>query len=233
MINTKVCTKCNRELPVDCFHKNRAQRDGLANWCKEDYAKYRRTEQYKEYRREYAHAHKDARTKQNREYRHRTGKFRPFDKSPECNQYLGIHIAERVLSGYFDNVVRMPITNPGYDFICKKGYKIDIKSACSYRVKPTHQRSWTFGIKKNTIADYFLCLAFDSRESLNPLHIWLFPGGAVNTRRIVRIYEGVLGKWAEFERPIGCVIDRCNELKIASLSNVTHPPEECTSSILS
>ena len=30
----KVCTRCDRQLPVDDFYRNRGTRDGLASWCK-------------------------------------------------------------------------------------------------------------------------------------------------------------------------------------------------------
>ena len=30
----KVCTKCNEERPLDCFHKNKSNPDGLSYHCK-------------------------------------------------------------------------------------------------------------------------------------------------------------------------------------------------------
>ena len=32
--NTKICTKCKKELPLDKFGKQRQHKDGLASWCK-------------------------------------------------------------------------------------------------------------------------------------------------------------------------------------------------------
>lgn len=32
---TKKCDKCNRELPLNCFHKNKRNSDGLQCTCKE------------------------------------------------------------------------------------------------------------------------------------------------------------------------------------------------------
>lgn len=84
-----------------------------------------------------------------------------------CPTFLGCHVAERVLSHVFKDVDRMPSNNRGYDFICNKGMKIDVKSAC------LHKDKYHFIINHNKIADYFLFIAFDNRTNLNPQHIWL------------------------------------------------------------
>ena len=69
--------------------------------------------------------------------------------------YLGIYIAERALSGFFDNIQRMPYGNPGYDFICGKGFKIDAKASCLHTVEgvkhPYHY--WTFMFFKNPVPE--------------------------------------------------------------------------------
>lgn len=88
--------------------------------------------------------------------------------------YLGVVVAERVLSKVFEEVKRMHHGNPGFDFICKNGYKIDVKSSCLH--KTGNHTFWKFNINKNKIADYFLLLAFDNREDLNPKRIWLIKG---------------------------------------------------------
>jgi len=73
----------------------------------------------------------------------------------------------------------MPYGNPGFDFVCEKGYKIDVKSSCLYRRKDGSP-VWNFHIGQNQVADYFLCIAFDNRDDLIPMYIWLIPGSAVN-----------------------------------------------------
>ena len=90
----------------------------------------------------------------------------PMSKNKACAAYLGIFVAEGVLHNVFVNVERMPYGHKGYDFICSKGMKIDVKSGCI-----TNRGAWAFTINKNTIADYFLCLAFDNRDDLNPMHM--------------------------------------------------------------
>jgi len=128
----------------------------------------------------------------------------------QCSQYLGITIAERVLSKIFKNVKVMPFGNQGYDIICGQGYKIDIKSAVRRK-----QHLWGFNIGRNQIADYFLCLAFDSREDLNPEHLWLIPGSNINYFTGITISELKLDKWSQYEitNKLNDVINCCNMIR--------------------
>ncbi len=70
----------------------------------------------------------------------------------------------------------MPIGNIGYDYMCKNGYKIDVKSSCIRKYGHSFNSYWSFMIYKNEVADYFLMISFDSREELNLMYIWLFKG---------------------------------------------------------
>ena len=126
-----------------------------------------------------------------------------------CSTYLGVYIAERILSYIYLNVERMSYSNHGYDFICGNGYKIDVKSACERK----NRHGWGFIIKKNTIADYFLCIAFDNRENLNPQHIWLIPGNILNDKISGNISESTLNRWQQYEQPLDKVISCCNIMK--------------------
>ena len=111
-----------------------------------------------------------------------------------CPQFLGVHVAERVLSKIFNNVERMPLHNPGYDFVCNRGKKIDVKSATM------HKNYWSFHIYRNKIADYFLCIAFDNRADLNPIHIWLLPSDVISDKVCVKISLSTISKWTEYEQ---------------------------------
>jgi Mor family transcriptional regulator len=126
----------------------------------------------------------------------------------ECSSYLGIYISEQVLSKIYTNVEKMPYGHQGYDFICGKGHKIDVKSSCLY-----DNLRWSFGIKRNTTADYFLCLGFDNRDDLNPQHIWLIPGNVINDKVGLSISKSTIEKWEEYEQPIDKVIMYCNDMK--------------------
>lgn len=98
----------------------------------------------------------------------------------ECPLYLGVHVAESMLADMFDEVERMPNGHPGYDFICSKNKKVDVKAATSRTLKG----KWVFATRGNIEADYFLCVAYDDRETLNPLHMWLIPSSEVTTKSI-------------------------------------------------
>lgn len=146
-----------------------------------------------------------------RAYRHSRG-VKPMSENRECGGYLGIYISERVLAMVFKDVVKMPVNHPGYDFICAMGKMVDVKAA-TMRVRDFGTPAWSFHIRNNTIADYFLCVAFDNRCNLNPMHIWLIPGDVVNTKQSATISIGTLGKWDEYKLDITKVITCCDKMK--------------------
>lgn len=135
-------------------------------------------------------------------------KYSKMATNKECGVYLGIFIAERVLSMIFEDVQRMPTTNPGFDIICNNGYKIDVKSAA-----PGDRARWSFGIKKNKIPDYFLCIVFDDRYNLSPQHLWLIPGHVVNHLAGLTMHRNTIDKWSQYAMPINNVVECCNKLK--------------------
>lgn len=133
---------------------------------------------------------------------------RPFDKNRKCPVFLGVHVAERVLSHVFIDVERMPILNPGYDFVCNKGKRIDVKSSCICK-----DGRWHFNIYHNPIADYFLCLAFDNREHLTPLHAWLLPGIKFNHLIGTSIRPSTVGKWDAYRLDLTKINTCCDAIR--------------------
>lgn len=122
-----------------------------------------------------------------RKYSYETSRSQSMSENKGCPIYLGVYWAERILAEVWDNVQRMPYGNKGFDFICKMGLKIDVKSACLYLIekKTTSYYEWYFHINKNKIADYFLLLAFNNRNDKNPLHLWLINGNEIiKTRKL-------------------------------------------------
>ena len=148
---------------------------------------------------------------------------RPFGETPNCSHFLGIHVAERVLSHVFKDVMRMPHNNPGYDFVCNKGKKIDVKSACMRGAG-----GWAFDIRRNTTADYFLCLAFDNREDLTPLHVWLIPGSKFNRFKNASISISTINKWDEYQLDLSRISECCDTLRGTANNKIptvaTRPP---------
>jgi hypothetical protein len=137
-----------------------------------------------------------------------------MSESKDSPVYLGIYVAERALSKFFDHIERAPPNNPGYDFKCGRGKLIDAKSSCLRIYGHGRTPRWQFSIAKNTIADYFLCLAFRDRETLEPMHVWLVPGCDVNDKKLVSVMnspEG-LAEWAKYERPLDKVMACCTEI---------------------
>ena len=105
--------------------------------------------------------------------------FRYLDKSgheplgfnKDCSAYFG-EFAERIMIQTFDGAKKMPPCNPGFDWTCKRGDKIDNKARCLSH--ECDRSRWKYPIRQNNIADWFILSAWDDRESLNPLHVWVF-----------------------------------------------------------
>jgi hypothetical protein len=192
-MQTKLCKSCGIEKPVSDFQPYKANggRIYLKGHCRSCLAVLRR------------------------DYNHRTGRNNAMDQDKNCPLYLGYCIAERVLSHYFEDVIRMPPNNPGYDFICKKGFKIDAKSSCTHKMDSTDATTWEFGINRNKVADYFLCLGFDDKEHLTPLKVWLIPGSIINTKRHFNIPTSASGlsKWSQYEKPLDKILICCDALR--------------------
>jgi len=137
---------------------------------------------------------------------------KPMSENKECALFLGVHVAEKVLSKVFKDVEVMPFGNPGYDFICNKGKKIDVKSSCAH-ISCNGVSRWQFHTVKNAVADYFLCIAFDNRHDLNPLHVWLIPSNSCNNSMCRSISETTIDKYDEYRLNIDNVITCCNKIK--------------------
>lgn len=180
------CNACGNELLVD------------VNWRASD----ERNGDYK---------CKSCQNKRMRNYKHTAGINKPMSENKSCTVFLGVYVAERVLKHAFKDVEVMPYGHKGYDFICNKGKKIDVKSGCM--MKDVGIGRWRFSISRNTIADYFLCIAFDDREDLNPLHIWMIPSEKVRHLKCISIAKSNTVKWDEYRIDVTKVIECCNELK--------------------
>ena len=155
---------------------------------------------------------KQCRNAQSLHRRHENGITHPMGENKACAGYLGVYVAERVLSHVFKNVQRMPNNNHGYDFICNHGKKIDVKASCIQK-KPNNIVSWQFIINKNHIADYFLLLAFDNRDDLNPMHMWLIPEEKISHLHSATIAANKIHKWDEYKLDISKVTKCCDVLR--------------------
>ena len=148
------------------------------------------------------------RVRENRTRHSRKQGCRSMCENKECSLFLGVYVAEGVLEHVFNGVQAMPHGNKGFDFICNHNKMIDVKSSCLI-----DERRWIFNINRNTTADYFLCIAFDNREDLNPMHIWLIPGDVVNHLKGLSIHQSTIHKWDEYKLDLDKVVSCCNEMK--------------------
>lgn len=135
-----------------------------------------------------------------KEHDYYVGNHIPMNENKSCSIWLGVHIAEQMLSNYFDDIKIMPYGNKGFDYICNKGYKIDVKSGCL--IQPNGY--WTFHINKNSIPDYFLCIGFNNRINTIPLKLWLIPSHVVSNKMNLCITNSTnsIQKWIQYEKPI-------------------------------
>lgn len=200
------CPRCKEIKDFDCFyiHKVGRQKGQIIGYCKTCTLEY---EQLWDKNHPGRKVH----------LRHLKGKIRSMVEAKDCSSYLGIVVAEQALSKFFENITRMPNNNPGFDFLCGKGFKIDVKSSTLHNRKTSKNSHpcWQFHIKENKIADYFLLLAFNDRKNLEPQHVWLIPGNTINKRYEVAIFnvEESLEKWSKYEKPLDKVIACCNKIR--------------------
>ncbi len=194
-METKRCPRCSTEKPLDEFPKHGTKAHCYCKNCFNEY--YRNHRHTKKYGTPYT----------------------PDDmkKSPV---WLGYYVAQRALGKIFDNIQMMPLKNPGFDIICGRGYKIEVKASCLYHYKKNKGnllpwRHWYFTIHKNRVADYFLLLAFGERENLEPLHVWLIPANELREKTGVSITDShrSLSKWTKYERPIDKVVTCCSAMR--------------------
>jgi len=106
-----------------------------------------------------------------REYRWNKGICEPSEFNKGCPSHFG-EFTENLMIQTFEDAIKMPYGNPGYDWICKRGDKIDNKGRCLDYVEG--YPGWSYPIRYNNIADWFILSAWDDRDSLNPLHVWIF-----------------------------------------------------------
>jgi len=166
----KRCSSCKQELSYDHFYIDTSRSDGLTVQCKECLKKMERR---------------------------RKGSL-PLQDNITCRAYFGVIIAEPYLIKHFQQAIRMPYGNKGYDYLCSKGYKIDVKSSHE------SDNGWVFNIKLNTIANYFFCIGYGTKQSHQIKHVWLIPASIINQNVSFTIgfSERSIQKWNKYELAI-------------------------------
>lgn len=197
------CVKCGEWKSRDEFHNSKNSTDGKTERCKECSLKSAK---------KYYEEHRES-CKENAKKRRRERGVKSMHENKECSAYLGIVIGERLCRHIFKDVEVMPYGHPGYDIICNRGKKIDVKTA-------TYHGNWQFTIKKNKVPDYFIFVAFDNIEDLNAQHMWMIPGDEVNGKQITSIKPSSIHKWDKWKRDINEIQMCCTKLKINNGSDI-------------
>lgn len=114
----------------------------------------------------------------------------PMSENDNCTSYLGVTIgeesADKILIELFGTIEKkMPYGNIGYDHIVKGGYKIDIKTS----VLDNERNRFVFDIYHNKIATHFLLIAFDNRDNLSIMHIWLIKAEDIVRGRKLNLFS--------------------------------------------
>ena len=91
--------------------------------------------------------------------------------------------------------------NPGVDFICPNGYKIQVKAASTTYNRGNPQ--WSFRIKNNKTVDYFILVAVNhiediDKEDFKPEHIWMMKGNVLNRKAGTSITPSRISKWNKY-----------------------------------
>ena len=152
-----------------------------------------------------------------REWSYETGRNLPKEINKDCPAHFG-DFTESLMILTFEDATRMPYGNPGFDWICKKGYKIENKARCLYQFVHCSWLGWTFSIRFNNVADWFILSAWDDRESLKPLHVWAFHKDDMIRYRIGGTY--ILKKFHDrYSFSISNTIKRLRELEKYEITN--------------
>ena len=227
MIDMAICTKCGTELTNDNWAPSRQQRHThVCKKCEATYANkyYYNVPQNRKSKRLFSVNIERTLISQSLRCTSLNDNLRitndityhEYTDTPtenkECSSYLGVYVAEEVLSRMFKNVVRMPYGHSGYDFICNKGMKIDSKASVMHHEHNSLGR-WGFETKHNTLADYFIFIAFDDRDQLMPLHIWMIPSENFKNIEKASISISTLDKWDEYRLPIDDVVKCCDTMR--------------------
>lgn len=121
-------------------------------------------------------------------------------KNKKCPKFLRISIGGRLCKHYFRDVEIMPRSERGYDIVCNKGKKIDVKMSCATLKKNSKNQSFNFKIEKNKTADHFILIALDNGNDINILNLWIVPAHEINNKSNITTSIKTMHKWDKWKR---------------------------------
>ena len=111
--------------------------------------------------------------------------------------YMGICVAGDLLRRCYKHVQAVVNNKYAYKFVCDHDKFIDVKSSCLGK-----NWMWLFSTRRNTVVDFFICVAFDDRDDPNVMHVWMIPGEKLNPFMSASISPSSVDKWSEYEQDI-------------------------------
>jgi hypothetical protein len=126
------------------------------------------------------------------EYEYKRG-LGSIEDNKDCGRYFGEYIERKYVFQIFEDPVpfefpkdelgRITDNRKPYDYLCCKGLKLKHISSCiredkSHIQKLTGEKLpyFAYAIRRNKIPDQFVLSAWDNRESLKPLFVWIIKG---------------------------------------------------------
>lgn len=120
----------------------------------------------------------------------------PESENKDCSRYFGNYMEKKYVMQIFEDPIpfeyekdkmgRIIDRTKPYDYICKKGLKIKHIASC-IRTDKLHVIScfgdpllyWEYLIKNNNVPDYYILSAWNDRDSLEPLYVWIIRGDEI------------------------------------------------------
>ena len=214
----KVCNECYKKQKRKGDEKYRKKNRERINKDERDYRKKNRERINKKKRNNYKKNHKVF-IKRERIRRRKNGML-PWSQVKHLR--LGLYI-EQAIARMFGSVAEVT-NNPGVDFICPNGYKMQVKTSSLSKSK---YPSWYFNINENKIVDYFILVAVNhiddiDKENFKHVHIWIMKGNVLNYKTGVSISPSRVYKWNEYsimKEYENKFINCCNVIKKIRIDN--------------
>lgn len=134
-------------------------------------------------------------------YRHDTGISGRMKTNDKCGVFLW-EKAKHIIRTNFPTWIEMPQLTKHFNFIDDNGEKIAIRASVTLLAKNKFTPHWHFHVVENRIADKYIFMGFDSRQTLELIRAWIIPNNTYfKTIRGFGITtsEKSIAKWKKYE----------------------------------
>ncbi len=125
----------------------------------------------------------------NKEWHYTNKGSSPMSEDANCPSFTGVFLGENIIGKtilieIFGNIEKeMIYGKSGYDYIVRRGYKVEVKTG---KLLPNNR--WSFNLKLNNIADYFLIIALNNTRT-EIIHVWSIKKDDIIKKRIGDYYK--------------------------------------------